>query len=161
MSESVFPPAPFGKRLLAIFYDCLIVFFIIIFSIIILQFFVISAFDINTVAIPTGTDDSAGKEIPADSFMTYFFKSLWLIISLLYFSYFWTKRGQTPGMKVWKLKVVRENDININWYQAVKRYLFAFFGLGLVWAIFNKKHLALQDILSSTQLISIKNDASK
>jgi len=161
MSTSVFPPAPFGSRLLAILYDSLIVFFIIIFSIIILQFFVISVFDINTVAIPTGTDDTAGKEIPADSFVTYFFKSLWLILSLLYFSYFWTKRGQTPGMKVWKLKVVRENDKHISWYQAMKRYLFAFFGLGLIWVIFNKKHSALQDILSSTHLISIKNDSSK
>lgn len=161
MSESVFPTAPFGKRLLAILYDILIVFFIIIFSIIILQFLVISAFDINTVAIPTGTDDTAGKEIPADSVMTYFFKSLWLIISLLYFSYFWTKRGQTPGMQVWKLKVVRDNDKNIRWYQAIKRYLFAFFGLGLVWIIFNKKRLTLQDVLSGTLIVSIKNDASK
>lgn len=161
MTENQPVTAPLGKRLLAILYDSLIVFFIIIVAIIILQFLVISIFDVNTVAIPNGENEALGKEIPADSFITYFFKSLWLILSLFYFSYFWTKRGQTPGMKVWNLKVVNANNSHISWYQAVKRYLFAFFGIGLVWVLFNKRNRALQDLLSNTHLISVKNVAPK
>lgn len=161
MSKTEFVPAPLLKRFLAILYDSLIAFFIIILAIIILQFLVISIFDINTVAIPNGQNEALGKEIPADSFLTYFFKSLWLILSLFYFSYFWVKRGQTPGMKVWKLRVINADNENISVYQAVKRYLFAFFGLGLIWALFNKRHRALQDILSNTHLVSVSNVASK
>jgi len=158
-SQSLPTNATFGKRLLAILYDSLIVFFIIIITIIILQFIAIAALDINTVAIPNGENQEIGKEIPADSSINYFFESLWLILSLSYFAYFWTKRGQTPGMKVWKIKVIQNNGKNITWYQAVKRYLFAFFGVGLLVIIMNKKRLALQDILSHSQLVSLRNDS--
>ena len=124
-----------GTRLLAILYDTLIVFFIIVVSIIVIQLIL-----------------GQGKEIPADSIIHKILESFWFIISFLYFGYFWTKRGQTPGMKVWKIAVVNRNRDQVSWKQATMRYFFALFGLGLLWSIFDKNKLPLQDRLSHTKL---------
>jgi len=130
-------PARLGKRLLAILYDSLIVFFIIVVVLIVIQFVI-----------------GQGKEIPADSLINNVLKSFWLILSFLYFGHYWTKRGQTPGMRVWKVKVVDHNGALINWTQSASRYVFALFGFGLLWMIIDKEHLALQDRISKTRLIN-------
>lgn len=124
-----------GTRLLAILYDTLIVFFIIVFSIIVIQLIL-----------------GQGKAIPADSIIHKILQSFWFILSFLYFGYYWTKRGQTPGMKVWKIAVVNWHHDQVTWKQAAMRYVFALFGLGLFWSIFDKNRLALQDKLSHTKL---------
>ncbi len=131
-------PAKLGSRLLAILYDILIVFLIIVITIIVIQFIV-----------------GQGKEIPADHIIHTILKNFWILLSFLYFGYFWTKRGQTPGMKVWKVKVINPNGGLISWLQALKRYVAALFGIGLLFVIFNRDRLALQDKISGTSLIRV------
>lgn len=128
--------ARLGKRLLAILYDSLIVFFIIVVVLIIVQLII-----------------GQGKEIPAESVVNHVLKSFWLIISFLYFGHYWTKRGQTPGMRVWKIKAISHNGSLMNWTQSASRYVFSLFGFGLLWMIVDKEHLALQDRMSKTRLI--------
>jgi len=128
--------AKFLSRLLAIIYDVLIVFFITVITIILIQMLI-----------------GLGKEIPADSFINTILKSFWVLIAFAYFGYYWTTRGETPGMRVWKIRVLSNDGELISWKSALYRFVFALLGLGLLWIPFDKKHLALQDRLSHTLLI--------
>ena len=152
-------PATIRSRLLAIFYDSLIVFFTIIISSLIIQQIIISSALVPLQQLQISETEIIST-IPTNSLANLFLKSLWLIISFLYFSYFWTKRGQTPGMSVWKIKLVNNRELNknntlISWPEALIRYITALFGLGLLLIPFNKPRHAIQDILSKTTLVKI------
>ncbi|ORU94379.1 MAG: hypothetical protein A6F72_08715 [Cycloclasticus sp. symbiont of Poecilosclerida sp. N] len=78
-------------------------------------------------------------------------------ISFLFYAWFWTTGGQTLGLVAWKLRVVNENGGNISWKQSLIRFITAIFscgvcGLGIVWMLFNKEHLAWHDITSKSHL---------
>ncbi len=146
--------ATLGKRLLAIVYDALIIFFItIVISILIQQ----TVINLELVPLQKIKDISGEiSVIPTDSFITLFLKSLWTLISFFYLAYYWTKRGQTPGMRVWKVKAIHHDGHLMSWKNALYRYVFSIFGLGLIWIIFDKQKLALQDRLSNTHLIRLE-----
>lgn len=143
--------ASFGKRLLAIVYDMLIIFFITVIITIVIQQLVINLELVTLEKIK----DSSGEIsiIPPESLLSLTLKSLWTAISFAYLAYYWTKRGQTPGMRVWKVKAITHNGKLMSWKNALYRYVFSVFGLGLIWIIFDKQKLALQDRLSNTHLI--------
>ena len=147
-------PAKLGSRLLAIAYDVLIVFLITVAVSLITQQLIIHSGLIELEQVPISETESVFV-IPADSIFNLILKSLWLILSFIYFGYFWTKRGQTPGMKVWKVKVINQNGELINWFQSLNRYITALFGIGLLFVIFNRDRLTLQDKLSDTSLVMV------
>ncbi len=157
MSE--YQSAGLGKRLLAIFYDILIVFFLTVIITLVVQQLIIQLELVNLEEIQITKEGEMVNVIPADSPTAAILKSLWFFISLYYFGHYWNKRGQTPGMKAWKIKAISNNTLNSNdaspltWSQSIKRYVFAFFGLGLIWLLFDKNNLALQDKMSNTILI--------
>ena len=153
-SSPVFAPANIRSRLLGIFYDSLIVFFIIIISTLIIQQVIISSGLVTLQQVQISETETINT-IPASSPTNLFLKSLWLIVSFLYFGYFWTKRGQTPGMSVWKIKVVNKNNQLLSWSESLIRYISALFGLGLLLIPFNKPHQALQDIMSKTTIVKV------
>ncbi len=148
--------ASFGKRLLAIIYDVLILFFIIIVITFILQQIIIQL-ELTTLQQVKISAEETITVIPADSITTLLLKNIWVPISFFYFGYYWTKRGQTLGMKAWKIKAVTNESNNegdlMTWGHALKRYVFALLGVGIFWMIFNKPRLSLQDLMSKTKLI--------
>ena len=158
--------ASFGKRLLAIVYDILILFFIIVVITILIQQIVISFELVPLEKIKDVTGEIS--VIPPNSWVDLGLKNLWALFGFLYFAHYWTRSGQTPGMKVWKLKLVSESHSDkqqqqtITVLQALKRYVFSLLGLGLIWIIVDKNKRALQDRLSQSRLISTatisKND---
>lgn len=145
-------PAKIRSRLLSIFYDSLIVFFIIIITTLIIQQIIISL-ELVTLQQVQISETETINTIPTGSITNLLLKSLWLIVSFLYFGYFWTKRGQTPGMRVWKIKVLNKHNKLISWSESLIRYITALFGLGLLLIPFNKPRQAVQDIMSKTTLI--------
>ncbi len=158
--------ASFGKRLLAIVYDILILFFIIVVITILIQQIVISFELVPLEKIKDVTGEIS--VIPPNSWVDLGLKNLWALFGFLYFAHYWTRSGQTPGMKVWKLKLISESHSDkqqqqtITVLQALKRYVFSLLGLGLIWIIVDKNKRALQDRLSQSRLISTatisKND---
>ena len=144
--------ASFGKRILSIVYDVLILFFIIIIATFVIQQIIIQL-ELTTLEQVQISAEETITVIPADSLVTLVLKNLWVVISFFYFGYYWTKRGQTLAMKVWKIKAVTNDGGLMTWGNALKRYVFALMGLGIVWMIFDKNNLALQDKLSNTKLI--------
>lgn len=155
MSDSKLP-AGIGSRLLAIFYDVLIVFFITLILTLIVQQLIIQFGLVKLEQVQIGADEFIST-IPAGSITSFILKSFWTLIGLFYFAYYWTKQGQTPGMRVWNIKALSNDGTLMNRKNALYRYVFSLFGLGLFWIIVDKRNLALQDRLSQTHLISTKN----
>jgi uncharacterized RDD family membrane protein YckC len=132
----------------------LILFFIIIITTFILQQIIIQL-ELTTLEQVQISAKETITVIPADSLVNLALKNLWVVISFFYFGHYWTKRGQTLGMKVWKIKAVTNDGILMSWGNALKRYVFTLLGLGLFWIIIDKENLALQDRMSQTKLIKI------
>src|SRR3546814_5261508 len=53
------------------------------------------------------------------------------VVGLGFFGWFWTHGGQTLGMRVWRVRVRRDNGDSLNWVSAAVRYG----GMLLVWGI--------------------------
>jgi len=81
------------------------------------------------------------------------------LVLLIYFSWFWVNGGQTLAMKTWRIRVVDIHGGRVRPAQAVLRYLAAwfslfFFGIGIVWALFDKNRQFLHDRIADTQIVT-------
>lgn len=81
------------------------------------------------------------------------------LVLLIYFSWFWVNGGQTLAMKTWRIRVVDIHGGRLRPAQAVLRYLAAwfslfFFGIGIVWALFDKNRQFLHDRIADTQIVT-------
>ena len=89
---------------------------------------------------------------------------LWLGIGL-YFVWCWRKSGQTLAMQTWQLKLSRGHTNLLNWPQALIRYALAslslgVFGLGFVWAVFDREGLFLHDRLLNNRITFVPRAAT-
>ena len=75
-----------------------------------------------------------------------------LIVSFVFYGWFWTHGGQTLGLRAWKAKVLTVDQQPINWVQALVRFVTAFAsgGLGLLWILVDKHRRSWHDCLSKT-----------
>ena len=85
-----------------------------------------------------------------------------LAVAAAYFVYCWTHGGQTLPMKTWHIRLVTWRGDTISWRTGVYRYLFALlgvglFGVGLIWALFDRERQFLHDRLAGTRLIRIED----
>ena len=89
---------------------------------------------------------------------------LWLGIGL-YFVWCWRKSGQTLAMQTWQLKLSHGQSNLLNWPQALIRYALASlslgaFGLGFVWAVFDREGLFLHDRLLNSRITFVPRAAT-
>lgn len=82
-----------------------------------------------------------------------------IVVPLAYFPYFWSKSGQTPGMKMMKIKVVRDADGGpITMGSAILRLIgywvssFVFY-LGFIWIFIDKRQRGWFDLIAGTVVI--------
>ena len=82
-----------------------------------------------------------------------------LVVPLAYFPYFWAKSGQTPGMKMMNIKVVRDKDGGpVTGGQAILRLLGFWvsglvFYLGYIWIFIDKRQRGWFDLIAGTVVI--------
>jgi len=82
-----------------------------------------------------------------------------VLVSVSYFPFFWARTGQTPGMRIFGLRVVRDADGGkINGATAVIRLFglwisFIVFYLGIIWILVDKRRRGWQDLLAGTVVI--------
>jgi uncharacterized RDD family membrane protein YckC len=84
-----------------------------------------------------------------------------ILVSLLYFPFFWQRDGQTPGMGVFGIRVVRDRDGGpVDWGHAILRLIgftidSIIFGLpiGYLWAFVDKRRRCWHDLIGSTIVI--------
>jgi uncharacterized RDD family membrane protein YckC len=73
-----------------------------------------------------------------------------------FFVYFWSKSGQTLGMRAWRLRVQNQDGSLLTQKTALKRLLFTLLGLGNLWVLFDRKQrLSLQDKLTNTEVVCL------
>ncbi len=130
--------ASFGQRLIAALIDGLVVFAV--------QF-------VLTMPFPKtapGVQPTTGAMIA---------QMLGTLFALIYYVYFIYKEGATPGKKVMKIRVVREDGQPLTVIGAILREVVGkavsgiVFGLGYLWVLWDKKKQAWHDKIAGTVVI--------
>lgn len=80
-----------------------------------------------------------------------------LLVVGAYFVWFWTHGGQTLAMKTWRIRLESVAGGPVTRPAAIRRYLFALFGLaalgvGFFWAFLDRDRQFLHDRLARTRL---------
>lgn len=67
---------------------------------------------------------------------------------------FWVHGGQTPGMRVWRIRIVADDNGAVRWTQALGRFCAAWcsIGLGFIWMLVDRNKLTLYDRWSGAHL---------
>lgn len=82
------------------------------------------------------------------------------VIFGIYFIWYWRNGGQTLAMQTWKLKIVTADSLPPGKRQLYLRYFLSwlsllFFGVGLVWVVFDRDRQFLHDRLAGTRIIFV------
>lgn len=75
-----------------------------------------------------------------------------------YFIWYWSHGGQTLAMQTWKIQLTAVDGTHPTLTRMVLRYALAwpsvvYFGVGLVWAFFDRDRQFLHDRLAGTRLV--------
>ena len=130
-----FASARFPRRLGALFYDGLLI---------------LALWMISTLVVIGLNDRQEPLQGPVYQMFLY-------LESLLFFVYFWTFKGQTLGMQVWRLQLISESGHLLNPRQALVRFLvttlsIGCFGIGFLWMLAPHGR-ALHDLLTGTRVV--------
>ena len=128
-------PASLFKRLLAIFYDLILL---------ATMFLLASAIAIvfnEHQAFASGN----------------FIMPLWLIfVASLYYCISWKSSGQTLGLKAWGLKLVKLDGSDFSWLEVITRFFISLILfctiVGFLWLLFNKNRLTIYDIVTNSKI---------
>ncbi|HEY6569985.1 MAG TPA: RDD family protein [Candidatus Limnocylindrales bacterium] len=137
--------APHGGRLVAYIIDGFIVGIAVTIVALVLTPFLIAG----------ASSENAGA-LAATGFLYVF---VVLLVSVSYFPFFWARNGQTPGMKIFGLRVVRDADGGkISGGTAIIRLIglwisFAIFYLGIIWILVDSRRRGWHDLLAGTVVI--------
>ena len=132
----------FFRRILALFYDSLLIIGIIF----------------GFLLLITRLFNKTFNESPIEIF---FLQVTYVLIGIIFFTYFWkVNNGQTLGMQVWKIKVIHESDGDLSTVTLLLRSLYglvfnSLFGINYIYIFFNKEKRSLNDILSKTKVVRI------
>lgn len=105
---------------------------------------------------------TGGEAITMDRFgaLEYVYRAALLLVLVLFFGGFWTRKGQTLGMMAWRLKLERSDARPITWTDALKRIAGACvsllaLGLGYFWIWIDRDRLAWHDRWSRTRVVVV------
>ncbi|MCB1859444.1 MAG: RDD family protein [Gammaproteobacteria bacterium] len=153
MASPTPPPADTGhspgliRRLLSIIYDTLLIGGLL---------FLAMALVVVALGVFSGWDHIDTESLRNNPL----YISYLLMIPLLFFVGFWRAGGQTLGMRAWRLRIVADGGIRPSVSACIIRCLaallsWAICGLGFLWILVDRKHLAWHDRLSKTYLVMV------
>jgi uncharacterized RDD family membrane protein YckC len=92
------------------------------------------------------------------------FRTYLFLVCFWFYAWFWTHGGQTLGMRAWGLRVQRLDGRPITLWQALLRFLaaipsWAVFGLGFLWLLVDKDHMAVHDRISESVIVRLPKRA--
>ena len=130
-------PAGLLRRLGALFYDSLLLFGVAFFATLLL------------LVLRRGAALTPGDP---------FFALYLFAIGFLFYGWFWTRGGQTLGMRAWRIRVLQNDGTALTWAKALQRYLLAWIsllvlGLGFFWLLIDKNRQTLHDRWSGTVVV--------
>ncbi len=82
------------------------------------------------------------------------------LLTVIYHAGFWTWRGQTPGMMLLNIKVLRGNGAPIDFGYALLRYIGyivcgLMLGLGFLWIVFDARKQGIHDKIADTVVVKL------
>ena len=159
MSDT-FPRAGFRRRFASWIYDLLIA----------VAVYMVSgavSFLLITMVLYFGLIDMQGHEHVVDRISNtpwlLALNELWKLCWVgFFFVWFWSRSGQTLGMKAWRLRVQNLDGSLISKKTGAKRLLPTLLGLGNLRVIFDRKNkLSLQDKLTDTEVVVLSLEANR
>ena len=161
MNENTFEindrkPAGFFSRTLAFLLDIFLIVFLGLMiggvSFLVLRFFRFKQI-LDFVKSVLGIEDQIGQFIVLIS-------PLLFLVVLVYFVFFWTFIGSTPGKALLGLQIVRQDGRPLSVGRALLRYLGYWVSaiplfMGFIWILFDRQHEGWHDKISNTHVIYI------
>lgn len=147
MSTSPLPSAGLFRRLASMVYDAFLLFAIAI---------AYGAFLLIVRVTFTDLETATNNQL-SPPLQWVAFAGLYLAMSS-YFFVCWRTRGQTLGMKSWRLKLQQKNGDILSWSQCWQRSLLAPLslicgGIGYLWCLIPPAKTCLHDILTHTEVV--------
>lgn len=167
--------AGIGVRLAAVIYDGLLIFAVN----------AIVAVILVVIATPSDVSSQNQTQVLSSNFRHLVLFPAMVLMTWLFYGYFWRKNGQTLGMQTWRLKVIKPDGRLLSWSDSMGRCAASLilpsfcglaanflhhsegvFALSLVfgfianylWAWVNGRRLAWHDQLSATVVIRVPVD---
>ncbi|MBR9726563.1 RDD family protein [Shewanella intestini] len=78
-----------------------------------------------------------------------------------FYALFWSRGGQTLGMRAWRLKVQHPNGQNLSFITASARVVWSLLGLSNLYILLNSEKLGLQDKLTRTEVVVLSVEANQ
>jgi uncharacterized RDD family membrane protein YckC len=158
MSE--FPNAGFFRRAAALMYDGLVV---IAFSMLSTVLFLLAVQGLISLGWLTTAGHEDISAFVQDTPLLYWLRLFVIVsVSVFFFAYFWSRSGQTIGMRAWRLQVVTVNGTKLSWSKAALRSIAALLGLGNLLVLLDFKHKrALQDRLTGTNVVVLTKEQNR
>ncbi|MGO9036709.1 MAG: RDD family protein [Steroidobacteraceae bacterium] len=133
--------AGFGRRLAALIYDSLLL---------------AALLTIYTAALVLARHGALTEQSAGAWWYAYRVGELVLIGAYCVFN--WMRSGQTLGMRAWRLRVVTDSGLALDFPSALLRFAcgllaWAPAALGVLWLYVDSDHLALHDRLSKTRML--------
>lgn len=158
-SHANFPRASFLKRLGAMIYDLLLA----------LAVYMIAGtlgFGVFTLLVNTGLIAMDGAEHVSDLLNgTPLYLGLYQLWSFVwvacFYAIFWSRGGQTLGMRAWRLKVQHPNGQNLSFVTALARVVWSLLGLGNLRILIDGDKLALQDVFTRSEVVMLSKEANQ
>ncbi len=147
------PRASFFKRIGAFIYDLMALIALLMFSVIFAILVVIIADKIGAINLDA-YQDIADYLSNSEIFLVYL-----AAIIVGFYSYFWSKGGQTIGMKAWRLRVQNSDGTNISFTQALIRLATSAFGLGNIMALLKSRN-SFQDLWAECEMVELSKELS-
>ena len=155
-----FPRAGFSRRLGAWIYDFLL-------SVSVYMIAGAISFAIFALLIKAGVINSQGEEhvisVLENSLLFTYLNEVWKLGWVaFFFVWFWSRSGQTLGMRAWRLRVQNCDGSLISKKTALKRLFPTLLGLGNLWVLVDRKNKqSLQDKLTNTEVVVLSLAANK
>ncbi|MEL4245084.1 RDD family protein [Shewanella xiamenensis] len=154
-----FPRAGFFRRLGAMIYDLLLAVAVYMFSGAI-------GFGIFFGLTASGLVSMNGFEHVSDALngtpIYHGIYQLWLVLCVgTFYALFWSKGGQTLGMRAWRLKIQHPNGQNLSLITAYARIVWSLLGIGNLWVLINDDKLALQDMMTRSEVVVLSKEANQ
>jgi len=155
-----FPRAGFRRRCASWMYDLLVA----------IAVYMVSgavSFLLITLVLYFGVIDMQGHEHVVDRIASTPWlegiNELWKLAWVgFFFVWFWSRSGQTLGMKAWRLRVQNQDGSLISKTTGLKRLLPTLLGLGNLLVLIDRKNkLSLQDRLTHTEVVVLSLEANR
>lgn len=118
----------------------------------------ILVFVFGLFATGAGQTDSGFVQTMAGIFGTIIYMIL-ILFQFLYYGYFWSTNGQSPGKKLMGVMVVQKDGGSMSFVKAGLRGTLGYwisgliFGLGFIWAIFDADNETWHDKIFGTRVV--------